>query len=969
MSNITKQKTKFNKKTGFNKKGLKQQNAAKASFLGATPTQSRKIKVGNIYSIKITALSSNNLGLNEVTYGFPVLIGGLHEAKASLGDVVQVKVLKIQKASATSTPKKYAIAKIVKVVKKATNVSGSINSSITSGDLLNKVFDVTILKKGPKGSFIAQAPITTADSNLSSNYKLIINPAQISKANEGGLYGHAGYTTTWCNQNLEVGQKVSVQVTRVKTNYGFAKLTNTVATLSNNSSHAGKLSSNTTQLTSALKEGTKLTLTLPKKAKRYLKHIVIKLNTNTILGYNSSAVSGFLTSQKTNIAPTILFVKPFAGAKLGDKVQIQIVKSWQTMSTTGLNGATGALRVGGALSKSAVNFAIGQIYQINPFSSKQKKAVVKANVQKMLNSGMHYGEQAIKCNARMKNYVLYTRTGSNNKKNATLNKPLIQKGRNIINLLRTRRCLHKALAQLTKYAAKGKTFLFVGTKKAAAGLIARASLFSKKAFFVNTRWLGGMLTNWKTILKSISKIRPILKEKQVIIKDILEKRQNIKTLLMEKAFLLKKKSRLVLKKGKQLVQKLNASKASFANGQKATLIGKQLVEKGQVLLEKRQSLLQKRKALILQSQSLYKTAFEITQTSKELLTKATIIRKKLREFKSLLFVSIGVAEQLQKIKQQSSASVAPNIYTVSYNQYKQLNSSLGYVVPNPPKEILNKMVLFIKQNSLETSNISKKESSGKSSVFVLTKFLSQFSSFAPSIKLSIQLLLTNLKEIQTKLVLLQDTLKQVVAKMQTYVSLKNNIVSQLHQIQQSLVSQRNIIRVVKRKLKQIAAQKRLIQFLPKLRYLPTPSTKIAQTVQVLMKKIVDPKLKYPIDSIYDQKLSSQSKKVAAMRKKKWQRLEKYLGGISNMTKLNPNQIRNNVAIIVGQQEEMNAVRECQKLGIKMFHIVDTNCNPGFADHFIPANDDSRNSIKYILTLFLTRIILAQKIKKTLKISL
>jgi small subunit ribosomal protein S2 len=204
--------------------------------------------------------------------------------------------------------------------------------------------------------------------------------------------------------------------------------------------------------------------------------------------------------------------------------------------------------------------------------------------------------------------------------------------------------------------------------------------------------------------------------------------------------------------------------------------------------------------------------------------------------------------------------------------------------------------------------------------------------------------------------------------MQTALKMKNEIISKLRLIKQTLNTQRNIIRLIKKKFKQISSQKRLIQFLPKLRYLPTPSTKISETVQVLMKKVVDPKLKYPIDSLYDSKLRSQTKKVAAMRKKKWQRLEKYLGGISNINfnkdfTSNTNGMSNNVAIIIGQQEELNAVRECKKLGIKMFHVVDTNCNPGLADHFIPANDDSRNSIKFVLTQFLTRIRLAQKLRK------
>jgi ribosomal protein S2 len=944
---------------------LKNRKAGLLSFM-----QKRKIKVGNNYAVKLTSLLTNNVGLNDVSFGFPIVIGNIQKAKASLGDVVVVKMLKteIQNSTTASNSKdkvqknKYVIAKAVRVVKKSTQ-------PVTSLDFLGRTFDVTITNKGPKGTYVAEIP---ASNNGQGAFKVYINPSMVFKTSKP--------------LNL-VGQKLTVKVTRVKANFGFGSLKQAVQNpaLGPISKLIATANVKATQQQSkmacpALKEGTKFTLTLPKNATRYLKHMVIPLKNATQKGKNSPVFA--------SLQNTILFIKPcssLAGAKLGDKVQIQILKAWQ--NTTGLNQKT-------------VNIAIGKVYQINPASLKQKHALVKADIQKMVFSGMHYGEQTIKCNARMqsKNYVLPTRTDTNSQQPG-LTKALIQKSRSIINLLKTRRCLNKALAQLTKYAAKGKTFLFVGTKKAAAGLIARSAFFSKNAVFVNNRWLGGILTNWKTVSKSIAKIRPILKEKQAIIQDILEKRHSIKNVLLEKAFLIKKKSRLFIKKGKQLVQKLKSNDSSLAQvfgqdgpgGQNVTLATKQMevFQQGQLILEKRQALIQKRKTVIVQSQTLFKTAFAITQSTKVLLNKANLLRKKLRELKYLLFVS----QQVQKIQSlQRSATdnkangIGTNFYTISFNQYKQIENqngltSAGYVIPNPPKEILNKMVLVInkQEKNVETSNISKKEankSSGSDSdsqasqTLVMTKFLSQFSSFAPSIKQSIQKLLTNLKEIQNKLSTFQQALNTIANKIQSFVTLKTQIVNQLRSLHQYLVVHRNIIRVVKRKIKQINAQKRLFLFLPKLRFLPTPSAKITQTVQVLMKKVVDPKLKYPMDSIYDQKLSNQAqtKKVAAMRKKKWQRLEKYFGGISNMTKMNPNQIRNNIAVIVGQQEEMNAVRECQKLGIKMFHIVDTNCNPALADHFIPANDDSRNSIKYILTLFLTRIVLAQRIQQRLSLA-
>lgn len=56
-----------------------------------------------------------------------------------------------------------------------------------------------------------------------------------------------------------------------------------------------------------------------------------------------------------------------------------------------------------------------------------------------------------------------------------------------------------------------------------------------------------------------------------------------------------------------------------------------------------------------------------------------------------------------------------------------------------------------------------------------------------------------------------------------------------------------------------------------------------------------------------------------------------------------------VVIIVGQIREMNAVKECLKLGIKTITIVDTNNDPTLTNFFIPANDDSVSSVGFILT--------------------
>ena len=68
-----------------------------------------------------------------------------------------------------------------------------------------------------------------------------------------------------------------------------------------------------------------------------------------------------------------------------------------------------------------------------------------------------------------------------------------------------------------------------------------------------------------------------------------------------------------------------------------------------------------------------------------------------------------------------------------------------------------------------------------------------------------------------------------------------------------------------------------------------------------------------------------------------------------------------IVIIVGQLEEINAVKECQKLNIRSVTILDTDCNPTLADFFIPANDDSVASLQFILTHFLQAIRQGQKV--------
>jgi len=89
-------------------------------------------------------------------------------------------------------------------------------------------------------------------------------------------------------------------------------------------------------------------------------------------------------------------------------------------------------------------------------------------------------------------------------------------------------------------------------------------------------------------------------------------------------------------------------------------------------------------------------------------------------------------------------------------------------------------------------------------------------------------------------------------------------------------------------------------------------------------------------------LDRRPKKEASVLRRELDKLQKYLGGIKTMRRLP------DIVVIVDQRREYNAVTECQKLGIPIISMLDTNCNPAMADLPIPANDDAIRSIKLIV---------------------
>jgi len=95
------------------------------------------------------------------------------------------------------------------------------------------------------------------------------------------------------------------------------------------------------------------------------------------------------------------------------------------------------------------------------------------------------------------------------------------------------------------------------------------------------------------------------------------------------------------------------------------------------------------------------------------------------------------------------------------------------------------------------------------------------------------------------------------------------------------------------------------------------------------------------------------KKEVQQLKHERERLEKFLGGIKDMKKV-PEAI-----FIVDPRKERNAILEARKLGIAVFGIVDTNCDPDDVDHIIPANDDAIRAVKLITWVMGNAVIEAQ----------
>jgi len=118
-------------------------------------------------------------------------------------------------------------------------------------------------------------------------------------------------------------------------------------------------------------------------------------------------------------------------------------------------------------------------------------AAPTVSIQQLIEAGAHFGHQTHRWNPRMKPYIFGARNGIH-----------------IIDLSQTVPLMARALDFVSQTVRAGGKVLFVGTKRQAQEPIAQAAR-SCGQHFVNHRWLGGMLTNWKTISQSIKRLKTL----------------------------------------------------------------------------------------------------------------------------------------------------------------------------------------------------------------------------------------------------------------------------------------------------------------------------------------------------------------------------------------------------------------------------------------------------------------------------
>ena len=118
-------------------------------------------------------------------------------------------------------------------------------------------------------------------------------------------------------------------------------------------------------------------------------------------------------------------------------------------------------------------------------------ALPEFSMRQLLEAGAHFGHQTHRWNPKMDRYIFGSRSNIH-----------------IIDLSQTMPLFHQALVAVREVAAKGGRVLFVGTKRQAAEPVAEAAKRCAQ-YYMNNRWLGGTLTNWRTVSGSIARLREL----------------------------------------------------------------------------------------------------------------------------------------------------------------------------------------------------------------------------------------------------------------------------------------------------------------------------------------------------------------------------------------------------------------------------------------------------------------------------
>lgn len=133
------------------------------------------------------------------------------------------------------------------------------------------------------------------------------------------------------------------------------------------------------------------------------------------------------------------------------------------------------------------------------------------SLEEMLEAGVHFGHQSRRWNPKMFPYIYTERNGIH-----------------IIDLVQTSQLLTQAYDLIKNLSKSGKTFLFLGTKRQAAGIVAKEAIRSE-SFYVNQRWLGGMLTNWVTIKSRVERLKSLETQDDSGLIDSLPKKEAAQT--------------------------------------------------------------------------------------------------------------------------------------------------------------------------------------------------------------------------------------------------------------------------------------------------------------------------------------------------------------------------------------------------------------------------------------------------------